>query len=242
MQTTRATLALTLALIAATAGVAGARGKPGYPTQIVWAGRTWQVKSSHAAVGPGPNYFSASPDNVWVDAGGRLHLRITNRNGRWSCAEIIGADSLGHGVYTFDLASPVDALDPSVVLGLFTWSDKAAYNHRELDVEFARWGDASDPTNGQYVVQPYHLPDHLHRLTLPAGAAPTTHSFTWRAGRVTFASAAPAGWTHAWTYVGADVPRPGGEHPRLNLWLFGGAPPTDGQEVEVIVNGFSFTP
>ena len=227
-----------IVLTAVTAGLATAAGKPGYPDRIVWAGRTWQVKSSQSKVGPGPNYFSASTDNVWVDGFGRLHLRITNRNGRWNCAEVIGTESFGYGTYTFQVASPVDDLDPNVVLGLFTWSDKAAYHHREIDVEFARWGNAGDPTNGQYVVQP----GHLRRVTVPSGAAPTAHGFAWSAGRVDFASAGPGGWSDGWTFAGADVPRAGGENVRLNLWLFGGAAPTNGQEVELVVDSFSFAP
>jgi hypothetical protein len=222
---------------------AAAAGKPGYPNTIVWSGHTWQVKSSQSKVGPGPNYFSASTDNVSVGADGRLHLRITYRNGRWSCAEIISAESFGYGTYSFDVGSAVAALDPGVVLGLFTWSDKAAYNHREIDVEFARWGNATDPTNAQYVVQPYSAAGHLVRWTLPSGAASSTHDFTWHAGRVDFASVFdPAGGSNLWTYAGSDVPKPGGENVRLNLWLHGGAAPTDGQGVEVVINGFGFAP
>src|SRR6266852_8102374 len=69
MRTRRATLVLSAmaVLVAAAAGVATAAGKPGYPDRISWAGRTWQVKSSQSKVGPGPNYFSASAENVWVD-------------------------------------------------------------------------------------------------------------------------------------------------------------------------------
>src|SRR5262245_55233039 len=101
---------------------ADAAGKPGYPNKVTWGGRTWQVKSSQAQVGPGPNYFSASSENVWVDAQDRLHLKITSRNGQWRCAEVISSTTFGYGTYTFELASPVDALDKNVVLGLFTWS------------------------------------------------------------------------------------------------------------------------
>ena len=128
----------TLLAVLVGASLVFAAGKPGYPTRIVWSGRTWQVKSSQSRVGPGPNYFSASPENVWVDASDQLHERLTFRNGRWNCAEVIGTETLGYGTYVFDIASPVAALDPNVVLGLFTWSDKAAYSHREIDVEFGR--------------------------------------------------------------------------------------------------------
>jgi hypothetical protein len=37
------------------------------------------MKSSTGQVGPGPNYFSDSTNNVWLDGMGQLRLRITNR-------------------------------------------------------------------------------------------------------------------------------------------------------------------
>jgi hypothetical protein len=197
------------------------------------------VKSSTGLVGPGPNVFSDSAANVWVDALGRLHLKLTYAKGRWRCAEVINTESLGRGRYTFELDSRVDALDPNVVLGLFTWSDDPAYANRELDIEFSRWGNAADPTNGQYVVQPYDGSGHLQRIAQPA-ASPSTHSFDWQAGAVTFSSATAA--PSPWTYTGADVPPPGTEHARMNLWLYRGAPPADGKSVEVVVKSFSFTP
>ena len=44
------------------------------------------------------------------------------------------------------------------------------------------------------------------------------------------------------TYTGADVPKPGDERVRLNLWLFGGAGPTNGLSTEVVVESFAFVP
>jgi len=46
----------------------------------------------------------------------------------------------------------------------------------------------------------------------------------------------------SWTYTGADTPPPGRAQTRINLWLFRGAPPSDGREVEVVVARFGFTP
>jgi hypothetical protein len=45
-----------------------------------------------------------------------------------------------------------------------------------------------------------------------------------------------------WTYTGGDVPPADGENARINLWMFRGEPPADGQSVEVIVSDFSFVP
>lgn len=228
-----------LAAIASAPVAAG--GKPGYPDKVSWGGATWQVKTSRAAVGPGPNVFDKA--NVTVDASGYLHLRIQrNAGGTWTSAEIIGPTSFGYGTYTFILGSRVDSLDPNAVLGLFTWSDKAPYAHRELDIEFSRWGNAAEPTNAQYVVQPYDAARHLARFTQPATTV-STHRFTWRKGTVSWQSLDAASAPIAsYAYSGSDVPVPGDERVHLNLWLFNGAAPLNGAPAEIIVRSFSFTP
>lgn len=235
------TVPIALALVLATSSTALAAGKPGYPDKVSWSGESWAIKTSRSAVGPGPNVFSKS--NVSVDAQGRLHLRIArDGSGAWTAAEIIGPRTYGYGTYTFTIDSAVDDLDPNVVLGLFTWSDRARFAHREIDIEFARWGSATDPTNAQFVVQPYDVANHLRRFTQPA-ATGTTHRFTWRPGRIDWESRDAAGAViAAYTYAGADVPPSGDERVRLNLWLFQGAAPTDGQPVEVVIRSFAFTP
>ncbi|MGK2849594.1 MAG: glycoside hydrolase family 16 protein [Candidatus Limnocylindrales bacterium] len=235
------TTPIALVVLLATASTTLAAGKPGYPDKVTWSGESWAIKTSRSPVGPGPNVFAKS--NVSVDAQGRLHLRIAkDAAGAWTTAEIIGPRTYGYGTYTFTIESAVDDLDPNVVLGLFTWSDRARYAHREIDIEFARWGDAADPTNAQFVVQPHDIATHLHRFTQPAGT-PTTHRFSWRPGRIDWESRDAAGTiVAAFTYTGSDVPPSGDERVRLNLWLFNGASPTDGQPVEVVIRSFTFTP
>jgi hypothetical protein len=61
--------------------------------------------------------ISDSPENVGVETGGQLHLRITYRNGQWLAAEVVVDRSLGYGTYAFNLTSPTGRLDPNVVLG-----------------------------------------------------------------------------------------------------------------------------
>jgi hypothetical protein len=218
-----------------------AAGKPGYPDRISWGGASWQVKTSRSAVGPGPNVFAKA--NVSVDDSDALHLRVQkDASGKWTCAEIIGPTSFGYGTYTFTLASGVDDLDPNLVLGLFMWSDKAPQAHREIDIEFARWGNAADPTNAQYVLQPYGTANHLARFTQPAIAS-STQSFTWHPGRIDWVSRDAAGNLIAsYSYAGSDVPTPGDERVHLNFWLFNGAAPINGQSDEVVVSSFRFTP
>ncbi|HET7726484.1 MAG TPA: glycoside hydrolase family 16 protein [Candidatus Limnocylindrales bacterium] len=229
-----------LALIGASAPAAAAAGKPGYPDKVTWSGAIWSIKTSRSAVGPGPCRYDKA--NVGVDGQGNLRLRIQQAGSAWTCAEVIGPASFGYGTYTFTIESDVSNLDPNVVLGLFTWSDKAPYAHREIDIEFARWGSTTDPTNAQYVVQPYDTPGRLKRFTQPAGTT-TTHRFTWQPGVITWESRTAAGaLINDFTFSGSGVPVPGDERVRLNLWLFGGRAPLNGQAVEVLVRSFAFTP
>jgi hypothetical protein len=191
-----------------------AAAKPPPAPSIVWNGLTWTIKTSSGPVGPGPNRFDRS--NVSVDASGHLHLRITkNAVGQWTCAEIIAPQSYGYGTYTFGLGSRVDALDPRVVL-------------------------ATDPTNAQYVVQPYDRPGHLMRFTQPPIDA-STHRFIWQPGRVTWESYnANGGLIDDYTYAGAEVPKPGDERVHVNLWLYQGVQPSDSNSVDVKITSFSY--
>lgn len=228
-----------LLLVTVPLPVAAARPTPPGPSAIDWSGFSWSVKSYSRKIGPGPNFFSAA--NVTHDpATDDLRLRIQRSGNRWTTAEVIANASLGYGTYTWTIKSAPD-VDPNVVIGMFTWNDDPAYAHREIDIEFAKWGNAADSTNAQYVVQPWDAPDHDHRWTQAPGLTNTIHSFTWAPGRVDYLSTTNAGGQiAAYTYAGSDVPVPGGENPRINLWLFRGAAPTNGQAVEVVFDSFAF--
>lgn len=214
---------------------------------IFFSGYDWLVKSESFPVGPGPNLFSDSSDNVWIDGIGRLHLRITKWNGKWLCAEVISEMSFGYGTYRFHLDSPVGNLDPNIVLGLFTWSDDPAYSHREVDIEITKWGNANDTYNAQFVVQPFSI-NGLTRFTIPSDCL-STQSFTWSKGSVVFYSLlgpytkqySPISLVKRWEFT-HNIPQAGGENVRINLWLLDGIPPTDGKESEVIVREFDFEP
>jgi hypothetical protein len=233
-----------LALALGHASVAAAQ------TTISFSGHTWLVKDSAAvSVGPGPNVFSDDARNVRVDRRGRLHLRIRRVAGVWTCAEVVSAPSFGYGTYRFYVSRRVDALDANVVLGLFTWNDDPAFNHREIDIEFSRWGNPSDPTNAQYVVQPYDTPGNLVRWVQPPRLRKSTHHFLWQSNSVGFQSlightASPPDPSSviAEETLTQDVPVAGGENARINLWLFGGQPPLNRRSVEVVIERFEFEP
>ena len=215
---------------------------------LQFSGYEWKVKSSNGRVGPGPNYFSDSKNNVKVDAQGRLHLRVTRRDGHWYCAEVISTRSFGYGTYRFYVDTTFDNMDPRAILGLFTWSDAPDYSNREIDVEVSRWGNKANK-NGQFVVQPYTQPMNIVRFQIPRGLNASTHSFAWKPDSIFCQSlkgihGARPGTSrviaeHAFT---EGIPQAGGENARINLWLMAGRSPIDGKETEIIVSKFEFVP
>jgi hypothetical protein len=216
--------------------------------KIQFSGYEWSVKTSAGRAGPGPNYFSDSRDNVDVDEQGRLRLRITQRDGKWNCAEVISTGSFGYGTYRFYIDGSVDSLDPQIVLGLFTWSDEPSFAHREIDVEVSRWSVVTNK-NAQFVIQPYTRSDNIVRFQIPSGLSATTHSFTWKPDSVFCESVSglsaspptPDAYIQRHTFT-KDIPKAGGENARINLWLLGGRRPGDGKDSEIIVSRFEFSP
>ncbi len=217
--------------------------------QITFSGRTWNVRRNAKPSDPGPNTFSDGPEDVWVDSSGFLHLSLVYRNGIWQASEVESEDILGYGTYSFVLGSPVDRLDPNVVLGLFTWdATSTQYAHREIDIELSRWGNANS-ANAQYVVQPFAIPGNRTRFFLNLNGPVSTQRFVWGPNGVDFSSYAGVADApdrsdlyQVWTYKGSSLPAPGQARAHLNLWLMDGRPPMDGQQVEVIIQSFTFTP
>jgi len=227
---------------------------------VDFAGYQWGVKESPGNAGPGKNSFSNSPQDIWVDRQG-LHLTTKNHDNHWWATEAINAQPLGYGTYVVQTNSRVDLLDPTVTFGAFTWDvygdDTVAPSpNRELDFEDARWGNANDPTNSQFVVQPHGTLGNLKRYTVPdlSGDPALTRIMIWTPDGVRFlalrghhtADSFTAGDIIIdWTYSG-EVPDPGRAAFRFNLWpasveLGGTIPePVTGLPQEVIVSGFFF--
>ena len=201
-----------------------------------FSGYDWTVKSGTA--GPGPNNFSDREENVRVDSDGRLHLRITYRDGQWYSAEVVNQKSFGFGTYRFFINSSISEMDPNAVLGMFTWSDDPAFAHRELDVEISQWGKRDDK-DAQFVVQPWDRIGHLIRFTMPPTPS-SLHSFAWNSRAVVFESRAANGEMLHQHIFSDGIPQAGTENARINLWLMNGGAPMDGKPIEVVLDRFQF--
>jgi hypothetical protein len=217
---------------------------------IYFAGYNWTAKSGNN-IGPGPNRWDE--DNVWIDQNGYLHLVLTSRDGQWYCSQVSMVDRLGFGRYQFWVTGRIDQLDPNVVFGLFNYppSDVGPDGTHEIDIEFARWGKPQAPI-GNYTVWPATkgLNSAHHPFAVELSGDNTTQRFIWGRTSVTFQSLVGhsndnSGQLAIWRYQPRDPAGFIGDEPmpvEINLWLFKGQPPKNGQRIELVVRSFSFTP
>jgi hypothetical protein len=218
-------------------GSAGAR-------TIHFSEMDWQVKNGTG--GPNPNYitqnyWSDSPDSIWVDDEGRLHLKIRYEDGIWKCAELQSLDTMKYGDYTWEISDRIDNLDPNVVFGMFLYSDE--HDH-EYDIEFSRWGDEeANSKNAIYscwgpgmstpVKQAFHV---------NLSGDYTYHIMKWYEGGVSFASYNEHGTNNliaSWQPSHYPKATPDDDmRIHMNLWLNGERHPfaPDVRDIELIIN------
>ena len=241
-----------------------------FSRMINWSGFDWRVVSSNdTKCNPGPNYFSSSNDNVYIDSTGDLHIRITKRNNKFYCAELFTNEAVGYGNYTFLLSSRVDNLDKNVVFGIFTWNDINCETNAnsELDIEFTRWGDAAYQFPLEYSVQPTNGGQETERSVsrpMVQTGNNSIHFLNWTSALVSFSSyqghtnpPPPENLITSWSFNNANPPKskeecnsdpviiPDPENNTtlsLNLWLDGGRYPSNDQEAEVVIHRIDFTP
>lgn len=205
---------------------------------IHFSGLDWIVRSG--AGGPGPNSWSDSNENVWVDSTGSLHLKIRKSGNTWYCSEVYLKKSYGYGKYVFHVTSDVETYDPRIVVGFFTYENDS----REIDIEFSRWADNSNPA-GWYTIQPPpYSAVNQHSFKLVLNGATSIHYFDWKSDSIQFKSTKPYTFIvppndsliSEWTYTGVNNPPVGNERLHINFWLFQGKPPALSNSSELIIS------
>ncbi len=121
----------------------------------------------------------------------------------------------------------------------------------EIDIEFAHWGNA-EADYGNYTIWPAKKgtkeTSHTFKFTLNGDY--TTQRFTWKSKSILCQSLHGhrddnreefGSWLFKLEkYLDAIAQQP--MPVLLNLWLFQGHSPSDGKEVEIIINSFKFIP
>lgn len=215
------------------------------PRTITFSGHEWTVRSSDTPTAPGDNTFSDSPEDLWVDSAGHLNMTLGEH-----ATEIRARRPLGYGVYEARFFSRLDRLDPQAVLGFFTFELPSDHPyHREIDIEFSRWGNPQ-MTNMQFSVQPSSDTENRHRVTMEQDGLATTHRIEWSRGRVDFVSWHGHGEypppeelvISRFSVEGAVVPEPRRERIYFNFWRYQGEPLQQTGRETVVVTDFRFTP
>src|SRR5699024_75086 len=200
--------------------------------------------SGDHTVGPGPNYFSDSEGNVWVDDEGKLHLKIKKESSIWYNSEVTLLQSLGYGHYVFQIDSRIDQLDKNIVAAVFLYKN----DEKELDNEFSKWGE-DENENAQFAVQPSSKTGNKDRFNIQMNDnSSITSIIHWEKDFVEFTVYKGAiGDTTVdniikrWIYEGADIPSEEDDPVAIiNLWMFKGQPPSDQKEEELVVSTFKY--
>jgi hypothetical protein len=208
---------------------------------IAFSGYDWLVRQTQNDR-HGMNDYDGR--NVWVDSAGHLHLLLTERDSRWTGADIRLTRSLGYGTYSFAVRD-ASQIDPSAAFSMYTFDPLGSdQNFRELTIDVSRWGDPGN-MNGQFVVQPETVPANVFRLAIPAGLV--THSFRWEPGRVSFKTVRGSATARGESVVAerlftARVPTAGAETLHLTLLYDRSAARPPSKAVEVVVEKFVFLP
>jgi hypothetical protein len=218
---------------------------------LLWQKRRWEVRAMGTG-GPGPNHWDAR--NVSIARNGDLTLKILKRGGLWTCAELFTQERLGFGTYDFDLIARPDRFVPQIVLGFFPYTrpDIGPDATNEIDIEFARWGDAKNPV-GNFTVWPAVKEPGLAQTSqvfpMVLTGDYTSYRFVWTPTEIRFEAHHGHGNTGplmaSWRFAPPDPQRRMPQKPmplHLNLWLFQGKAPADNRPVEVALRQIRYTP
>lgn len=219
---------------------------------LQWMGRNWEITNDGMA-----GVVKGDPANVSIDRHGYLHLRIVNRDGAYTAAELFSADNLGFGTYQWQIEGAIDKFDPTTVLGLFNYGARANIGvdaENEIDIEFSRWNNTCHGCNADFTFYPAtgnkSLGPMEDNFTYNAnGSTLTTARFEWSSTRIVatiMSGLQPIGATanvlQTLTFAPPDftaripqVPLP----VAMNLWCFKSTPAAD---QEVIIRNFQFVP
>jgi len=209
---------------------------------LTFSGYDWDVRTIASDRGGLNNLYD--PDNAWTDTTGALHLQIKKKDGRWRCAEMVLNRSLGYGTYKLTIRD-TSQLEPSVVFSMITWDEAGDQNYREMDLEISRWGDASNKSSTQYVVQPFYIPGNVFTFVAPSGTL--THVLRWESGVANFktfrgtpeAPGARAISEHEFT---SGIPSPGQARVHLIFYVIASDKNPLQKDSEVVVEKFEYVP
>ncbi len=216
---------------------------------IKWAGREWKVTNGGMA-----GVARGNPANVTIDGNGYLHLQIVKNDGKWTSAEVFTTGRMGFGTYQWIVEGDVYAMDPTTVLGLFTYGPTHHIGvdaENEIDIEFSQWNKTCHGCNADFTVYPStgnRKPKGVSAWEdnfRVSGGKITTARMEWFPDHIVFTvmngaqpleTTADVIKTETYTSDKTNIPQeatPVG----INLWCFKGTP---AEEQAVIIRDFQY--
>ena len=216
---------------------------------ITWSGRSWKVTNGGMA-----GVALGDPANVTIDDHGYLHLRIVRQDGKRTAGELFTTEDLGFGTYQWIVEGNVYAMDPVIVLGLFTYGPTHHIGkdaEDEIDIEFSQWNKTCHGCNADFTVYPatgHRKPKGVSVWEdnfKVSGGTLTTARMEWFPNHIVFTlmnGAQPIGTvaevikTEQYTSDATNIPQvaaPVG----INLWCFKQTP---AQDQSVVIRKFEF--
>ena len=202
-----------------------------------FSGYDWQIRSFPNNRGGG-ELCDYEASNAWVDEKGYLHLMMAQAGDMWHCAGIRLTRSLGYGTYRIVISDGAH-LPPSAIFTAYTQDADGG----EMGIEIGRWGKTKN-RNGDYVIQPYYIPENTVHFELPAG--PITHVLRWEPGSASFTSFAgniktPRSLVMEHVFK-SGVPVPSRETLHLDFYDFHHSQSGLQHPVEIVVQKFEYLP
>jgi len=239
--------------------------------ELKFSGYTWKISDGNATMNH-TNLWKYDKEMQFVDAQGKLHLKMKRIFGVWYCSQIQLDHSLGLGKYEFCIDNQLTNLDKRTALSIFLNDDQnndglieASKSEAEINITFSRW-NKSNNANCWYIVKPLPTgcigkcpPDNtcggMQCYSLNNNAAKIISSeINWisrssvvltsylgrlvNAGKINYNLAKKQ-------FKNVNLPKPGIEKLTISVWFFGGNQPEicqKGEEMEVIISQFRFTP
>lgn len=206
-----------------------------YPSNgvLTWCGETWWARRGTG----NPLNNSWASYGVYVDYKNRMHLTIHNISGVWKSTELDGETPYKYGNFTWTVESDAFNLDKNVVLGLYSYANDA----NENDIEITRWWDNAND-NLWYSVQPAKIPGNSMSYNVANANTPVVCNFDWKPNYVHFRTWYLNNGTMIADYnnTNASAVSQMTQYLSMNLWLFGS--PSNGQEIDVVIDNFSAKP
>lgn len=211
---------------------------------IEFSGQDWAIRSTNDVMGwGGPQAPHPSDgEGKWVQGAhvnGKDELVVQNK-GIDGGVELIATESTGYGTYEFSYTGDFDGMDPSNVLGIFTYDTAEVAIDRtpgmekhtnmkgssEIDfIEISRWGSADRPkTFGMVTVYPDDLKgfgDRVphKRFDIPKGVQTIKTKAVWDKNYLRVITSLADGTVLSDDTQTKRVPRDNGtQQLRVNLW------------------------